>query len=35
MATLYDITVRTIDGETITLESFKNKVILIVNVASK
>ena len=35
METLYDITVQTIEGETITLESFKNKVILIVNVASK
>lgn len=35
METFYDISVQTIDGETHTLESFKDKVMLIVNVASK
>jgi len=32
---IYDITVKTIDGEEIKLEKYKNKVMLIVNVASK
>lgn len=32
---IYDISVKTIDGEEITLEKYKNKVMLIVNVASK
>ncbi|MGB3750442.1 MAG: glutathione peroxidase, partial [Arcobacteraceae bacterium] len=32
---IYDIEVKTIDGETIKLEKYKNKVMLIVNVASK
>jgi glutathione peroxidase len=31
---IYDISVQTIDGETIPLEKFKNNVLLIVNVAS-
>ncbi len=35
MDTLFDISVQTIDGETITLDRYKQKVILIVNVASK
>lgn len=35
MANLYDISIQTIDGETITFNSFKNKVVLVVNVASK
>lgn len=33
--TIYDIPVTTIDGETITLEHYRGKVLLIVNVASK
>ncbi len=32
---LYEITVKTIDGEETTLEKYKGKVLLIVNVASK
>ncbi len=32
---IYNIEVKTIDGETIKLEKYKNKVMLIVNVASK
>ena len=32
---IYDIEVKTIDGETIKLDKYKNKVMLIVNVASK
>lgn len=32
---IYDISVRTIDGKTIKLVEYKNKVILIVNVASE
>ena len=32
---IYDISVRTIDGKTIKLAEYKNKVILIVNVASE
>ena len=32
---LYDIPVKTIDGETITLEQFRGKALLIVNVASR
>lgn len=32
---IYDISVRTIDGKTIKLSEYKNKVILIVNVASE
>ena len=32
---LYDITVTTIDGEEITMRQFENKVLLIVNVASR
>lgn len=35
MSTIYDFEVKTIDGKTIALESFKGKVMLIVNVASK
>jgi glutathione peroxidase len=35
MKSLYDFEVKTIDGETITLERFKDNVLLIVNVASK
>lgn len=34
-ATLYDIPVKTIDGESTTLSPYKGKVLLIVNVASK
>lgn len=33
--TLYDINVQTIEGQTISLNQYKNKVMLIVNVASK
>jgi glutathione peroxidase len=33
--TIYDIPVKTIDGAALTLEPFKGKVLLIVNVASK
>lgn len=32
---LYDIPVKTIDGETITLDQFRGKALLIVNVASR
>ena len=32
---IYDFEVKTISGETITMDAFKNKVLLIVNVASK
>jgi len=32
---LYDIPVKTIDGDTITLEQFRGKALLIVNVASR
>lgn len=32
---IYDISVKTIDGETITLDKYKNRVMLIVNTASK
>jgi glutathione peroxidase len=32
---LYEIEVNTIDGKTITLEAYKNRVMLVVNVASK
>ncbi|MBD3824579.1 MAG: glutathione peroxidase [Epsilonproteobacteria bacterium] len=32
---IYDIEVKTIEGKTITLEKYKNRVMLIVNVASK
>ena len=32
---IYDFEVKTISGETITMATFKNKVLLIVNVASK
>lgn len=35
MTNLYDIEVTTIDGATETLAAYKNKVLLIVNVASK
>ena len=35
MKTIYDIKVKTINGEEITLEQYKGKVLLIVNVASK
>src|SRR5471030_3077252 len=33
--TIYDIPVKSIDGAALTLEPFKGKVLLIVNVASK
>lgn len=32
---IYDIEVKTIDGQTIKMENYKDKVVLIVNVASK
>jgi len=32
---IYDFEVKTISGETITMDTFKNKLLLIVNVASK
>jgi glutathione peroxidase len=32
---IYDITVKTIDGMTVTLEKYRNQVLLVVNVASK
>jgi len=32
---IYDFEVKTISGEIITMNAFKNKVLLIVNVASK
>lgn len=32
---IYDISVKTIDGENITLSKYKNQIMLIVNVASK
>jgi len=32
---IYDIEVKTIDGQTITMDKYKNRVMLIVNVASK
>lgn len=32
---IYDIEVKTIDGETIKMDKYKNRVLLIVNVASK
>ena len=32
---IYDFEVKTISGETISMNMFKNKVLLIVNVASK
>jgi len=32
---IYDIEVQTIEGKTVTLDTYKNKVMLIVNVASK
>ena len=32
---IYDFEVKTINGETITMDAFKNKVLLIVNVASR
>jgi glutathione peroxidase len=35
MKTIYDIKVKTINGEETTLEPYKDKVLLIVNVASK
>lgn len=35
MKTIYDIKLKTIDGQETTLEPFKGKVMLIVNVASK
>lgn len=35
MTSLYDIQVETITGETVTLESYRGKVLLIVNTASK
>jgi glutathione peroxidase len=35
MKTIYDIEVKTIDGKTIKLEKYENRVMLIVNVASK
>ena len=35
MKTIYDIKVKTINGEETTLEPYKGKVLLIVNVASK
>lgn len=35
MNTIYDFTVKTIDGKETTLEDYKGKVMLIVNVASK
>lgn len=35
MKTIYDFNLQTIDEETISMEQYKNKVILIVNVASK
>lgn len=35
MKTIYDIEVETIDGKKISLNEYKNKVLLIVNVASK
>ncbi len=35
MANIYEIRCETIDKKIITLEKFKNNVILIVNVASK
>lgn len=35
MTSVYDFTVKNIDGNDVTLESFKGKVVLIVNVASK
>jgi glutathione peroxidase len=35
MNTIYDFTVKTIDGKETTLEPYKGKVVLIVNVASK
>jgi len=35
MTTIYDIPVTTIDGRTITLEPYRGKVLLIVNVAGK
>ncbi len=35
MQSIYDFKVKTIDGKETTLEAYKNKVILIVNVASK
>jgi glutathione peroxidase len=34
-STVYDIPVQSIDGETLTLDQFKGKVLLVVNVASK
>jgi len=35
MATVYDFQARTIDGREVSLESFRGKVLLIVNVASR
>jgi glutathione peroxidase len=35
MASIYDFEVQTIEGETITMEKYRGKVLLIVNVASK
>ena len=35
MNTIYDLIVITIDGQDLKLETYKNKIILIVNVASK
>lgn len=35
MSSIFDYEVKTIDGEIVTLERFKGKVIMIVNVASK
>lgn len=35
MKSIYDFTVTDIDGKDVKLEQFKNKVLLIVNVASK
>jgi len=35
MAAIYDYTVRTIDGKDVTLDAYRGRVLLIVNVASK
>src|ERR1700712_4512020 len=34
-STLYDIELQTADGETVTLDAYRDKVLLVVNVASK
>jgi len=35
MASLYELTARTLDGETVSLERYRDKVLLIVNTASE